>query len=95
MTTDAKRAESREMPVEIDLTSSNGGVYVRKNIVEETREDNDGNEYTVYCYDEMYLTHAEYERYLITNAVVENIQLKHENDIIDSYTLQLFNEGVL
>lgn len=95
MTTNAKRAESREMPVEIDLTASANGVYIRENIIEETRQDNEGQEYTVYCYDEIFLTHKEYERYLITRDVAENIEIKHENDIIDEYTLKLFEEGIL
>lgn len=95
MTTKGKRVESREKPIEIDLKASQNGVYVRENIIEEIREDEKGDKYTVYCYDERFLTHAEYERYLITNDVVTNIELKHESDIIDNYTLQLIEEGIL
>lgn len=42
-------------------------------------------------YDEAFLTSEEYQVYLIAEAV----QLRHENDIIDDYTMQLIEEGVL
>lgn len=42
-------------------------------------------------YDEAFLTSEEYQAYLIAEAV----QLRHENDIIDDYTMQLIEEGVL
>ena len=31
----------------------------------------------------------------VTNDVITNIELKHESDIIDNYTLQLIEEGIL
>lgn len=90
-----KRVESRNKPSEIDNTSSKDGVYIRKNIESITKEDENGNEYAVFCYDEAFLTHTEYLLHLFSNEVVENMAIKHENDIIDEYTLKLFEEGIL
>lgn len=90
-----KKAESRIEPIEVDSKSSIDGVYVRKNIHSEIRKDNEEKEFVVFCYDEAFLTHAEYERYSIVNDVKDAIQLKHENEIIDAYTLQLIEGGIL
>lgn len=90
-----KKAESPSKPIEIDSKSSIDGVYIRKNINGEIRQDEQGQEYTVFCYDEVFLTHAEYERYLLVNELTSSVELKHENDIIDNYTLQLIEGGIL
>ena len=90
-----KQAESREIPQEIDKTSAKDGVYIRQNIVEDVRLDNDGNEFVMYCYDEAFLTNADYEQYTTAQFITNSIELKHESDIIDAYTLQLIEEGVL
>ena len=90
-----KKAESLSKPIEIDSTSSIDGVYIRKNITNETRIGSDEQEYTVFCYDEAFLTHSEYERYMLVNDLTSSIELKHENDIIDNYTLQLIEGGIL
>lgn len=89
------RAESQTKPVEVDSTSSKDGVYIRKNINGEIRQDEQGQEYTVFCYDEAFLTPAEYERYLLVKDLTSNITFKHENEIIDNYTLQLIEGGIL
>lgn len=90
-----KKAESLLKPIEIDSKSSIDGVYIRKNINGEIRQDEQGQEYTVFCYDEVFLTRAEYERYLLVNELTSSVELKHENDIIDNYTLQLIEGGIL
>jgi hypothetical protein len=89
------KAESRNKPTEIDKTTSDYGVYIRQNISEETRLDNDDNEYTVYCYNEAFLSFADYEQYTNANYIVNAIELKHESEIIDNYTLQLLEGGIL
>ena len=49
-----------EKPLEIDMISSKGNVYVRQNIRE--AEDSDGN--TCWKYEEAFLTKEEYMEYL-------------------------------
>ena len=90
-----KKAESRIEPALIDATSSIDGVYIRQNIESEIRLDNDNKEYTIFVYDEAFLTPDEYARYSLIEDVAEKVSLKHENDIIDAYTLQLIEGGIL
>lgn len=90
-----KKAESRIEPALIDATSSIDGVYIRQNIESETRLDNDNQEYTIFVYDEAFLTPDEYARYSLIEDVAEKVSFKHENDIIDAYTLQLIEGGIL
>ncbi len=90
-----KKAESQTRPGEIDSTSSKDSVYIRKNINGEIRQDEKGQEYTVFCYDEAFLTPAEYERYSLIDDLTSKITFKHENEIIDNYTLQLIEGGIL
>ena len=49
------RSESTVMPEETDLTSSKVYNYVRRNIEEEEREDEEGNIITMYVFEEMKL----------------------------------------
>lgn len=49
-----------ERPMETDMTSSKGNVYIRQNIRES--EDSDGN--TCWKYDEAFLSEEEYAEYL-------------------------------
>lgn len=71
---------------------SPNGVYLRKNIVEVERPGSDDTSpVKMFEYDEAFLSPGEYQTYLIAEAV----QLRHENDIIDDYTMQLIEEGVL
>ena len=90
-----KKAESRIEPALVDATSSIDGVYIRKNIESETRLDNEEKEYTIFVYDEAFLTKNEYEQYSMIEDIAEKVSLKHENDIIDAYTLQLIEGGIL
>ena len=59
-----------------------GRIYVRKNIVEETREDK-----TMFVYEECLMTETEY--------VLYSFEAKREAEIIDEYTLSLIEGGVL
>lgn len=90
-----KKVESRNKPALEDAQSSIDGVYIRKNITSETRLDNENEEYTIFCYDEAFLTNEEYKNYLLIQDIVNNVSLKHDNDIIDAYTLQLIEGGIL
>lgn len=68
------------------------GVYIRKNIIEVDRLGSDQQSpVKMFEYDEAFLMLEEYQAYSVANAV----QLRHENDIIDDYTMQLIEEGVL
>lgn len=51
------RSESDERPAELDEMSCPQAVYIRRNITQETRQDEGGEERTVYTYQE-----AEIER---------------------------------
>lgn len=55
-----KHSESRELPAQLDETSSQKYTYVRKNIEEETREDMDGTTYTMYVYEELAVPKADW-----------------------------------
>ena len=56
-----RKSESSTMPDEIDENSSNTTVYVRENIQEIERTDDDGNIKTVYTYDEKQFSKDEWE----------------------------------
>ena len=86
------KAESRLSPVDLDKVSSPHGVYMRKNIEAVSVEDPMTKEtYTKYVYDEVFLTHSEYDRYIL----IQDINLKHDDDVVDDYTLKLIEEGIL
>lgn len=62
-----------ERPLEVDTTSSKTVVYLRKNIERVEKEDEQGNKYELWEYDEAQLTHDEYSIFL-----QEDIQSKVE-----------------
>ena len=62
-----------ERPLEIDTTSSKSVVYLRKNIERVEHEDEQGNVYELWEYDEAQLTPDEYSIFL-----QEDIQSKVE-----------------
>ena len=53
-----------ERPQEIDTTSSKSVVYLRKNIERVEHEDEQGNKYELWEYDEAKLTQPQYSMYL-------------------------------
>ena len=55
-----KKAESAIRPAELDTTSSRKYNYVRKNIMEEQRETEQGT-ITMYVYDELKVAKADWE----------------------------------
>lgn len=62
-----------ERPLEVDTTSSKTVVYLRKNIERVEKEDEQGNKYELWEYDEAQLTPDEYSIFL-----QEDIQSKVE-----------------
>lgn len=63
ITLEFHKSESTSIPELIDMNSSPTTVYIRENIQEETRMDEE-EEYTIYTYDEAILTKEEYAIYL-------------------------------
>lgn len=75
-----RKSESATFPKELDLTSSDTTVYVRSNIVAEERTQMNGETMTMYVYDEIEYTKAEYESLVIaqTRADVDYIAILQE-----------------
>lgn len=79
-------AESNTKP-EAAIALSDGRVLVRRNITEKQTEE--GN--TAYQYEERIMSAVEYG----TREAVQDMELKREAEIIDDYTMELIEEGVL
>lgn len=96
-----------ERPDEIDRTSSPSTVYLRKNIeqVEKEVEGADGEKTTVteWQYDEREMTVEEYENMALmksvveesTTGIVESVTQFQKDTVIDEYTQQLIEEGLI
>ena len=96
-----------ERPEEIDWTSSPSTVYLRKNIeqVEKEVEGADGKMQTVteWQYDEKEMTVEEYENMALiksvveenTSGIVESVTQFQKDAVIDEYTAQLIEEGLI
>ena len=96
-----------ERPDEIDRTSSPSTVYLRKNIeqVEKEVEGTDGEKTTVteWQYDEREMTVEEYENMALmksvveerTTGIVESVTQFQKDTVIDEYTQQLIEEGLI
>lgn len=95
-----------ERPEEVDKTSSPLIVYLRRNItqVERTVEGESG-EQTVkeWQYEEQEMTVTEYEQMLLmqqivskhTEGIVESVTQFQKEAVIDEYTEQLIEEGLI
>lgn len=81
-----RKAESNTKPVPV-LEIKNNRVIVTRNVIEE--RSNDGA--VIYKYEERIMSDVEYA---VQQAVWEK-ETRRENAIIDEYTLQLIEEGVL
>lgn len=96
-----------DKPEEVDRTSSPSTVYLRKNIEQVTREvdGSDGKIQTVteWQYDEKEMTVKEYENMALmksvvkenTSGIVESVTQFQKDAVIDEYTQQLIEEGVI
>lgn len=85
-----RKSESKIKPEEVQELSA-GRYLVRKNIKEAERIDINGEITTVWTYDEAIASAVEYAAYAAASA----IESRRESEIVDEYTLQLINEGVL
>ena len=66
-------AEATFEPDAVDITTSKVYNYVRRNIHEEQREDEEGNSYTVWVYEEMRVAKDEWELYKSVERNTANI----------------------
>ena len=84
-----------DKPEEVDRTSSPSTVYLRKNIEQVTREveGSDGKMQTVteWQYDEKEMTVIEEN----TSGIVESVTQFQKDAVIDEYTQQLIEEGLI
>ncbi len=91
----------------MDRTSSPTTVYLRRNITQEenTVESESGENQTVkeWQYEEQEMTVAEYENMLImqqvvtknTSEIVKTVTQFQKDAVIDEYTTQLVEEGII
>lgn len=85
-----KHTESRVKPAETEKIT-NGRYFIRRNITEESRTDENGAAFFMWVYDEAVASEAEYAAFL----AIQGAELRREAEIVDEFTLQLINEGVL
>ena len=91
------------MPEEFDTTSSPETVYQRRNIKEVTRDEPDGAKVKGWEREERELTIGEYEQMMLTREVVNENKADivasvtdfQKAEVIDEYTMQLVEEGLL
>ena len=88
------KSQSSVKPDLVDTTSSKSTVYLRKNIVEvEKTNENDDTSTTFYEYDEAKLSKEEYQEYLkeldMTNTLRAIEDLKEENKSLSEQVTML------
>lgn len=102
--TDWKLVSSNDKPSLLDDFSSPTTIYIRRNITESTKIDEiTGKEYTEYQYEERKMTPTEYNNMLIVQDVINNntqeivasVTEFQKEEVIDEYTQQLIEEGVI
>ena len=77
------KSSSSVKPDLIDTTSSKTTVYIRKNIIEKERIDNEtGDSTTYYEYDEAKLTKEEYQEYLKELGIIDIQKQRADIDYI-------------
>lgn len=93
-----------ERPAEVDRESSPTTVYLRKNIRQvEQKEEDSGETVKVWQYEERELTVTEYENMILmqqvvsenTSGIVESVTQFQRDAVIDEYTEQLIEEGLI
>ena len=85
-------------PEVLDTTSSSTTVYFRKDIEEVEIADpmNEGETHKHWKYLERTCTQEEYNIAKLSSELSASvIELKHDSDVIDSYTTMLLEEGLL
>lgn len=80
-------SESDFIPSDVDSTSSKNVVYLRKDIQEVIKTNDDGENYTVYQYYERKISHEEWASYKNYKQIDENAisveNLKEENQMLN------------
>lgn len=92
-----------EKPQEFDAQSSPTTVYQRRNIRQETRTDGDGNAVSGWLREEREMSAAEYSQMILmqqvvkenTEGIVTSVTEFKRDEIIDEYTEQLIEEGLI
>lgn len=94
-----------ERPAEVDRESSPTTVYLRKNIrqVEQKKAENSEETVSVWQYEEQELTAQEYESMILmkqvvsenTSGIVASVTQFQRDAVIDEYTEQLIEEGLI
>jgi hypothetical protein len=94
---DFRYAEAKERPLDEDNKSCPFGAYIRKDIQEVEYEDMEGNTQHKFTYQEAFVSPEEYNAYTATKYAVEQSQQPavNEEEVIDNYTQELVNSGVL
>lgn len=92
---DFRQVESFDKPLLEDDKASPFGAYIRQNVVEEEYTNEEGETKIRYTYDEAFISFEEYKQYQATKYAIDTAEQKREADIIDDYTLQLIDEGVI
>lgn len=96
-----------DKPEEVDKTSSPSTVYLRRNIEQVKREvegsDGKMQKVTEWQYEEREMTVEEYENMALmkavveenTSGIVESVTQFQKDAVIDEYTTQLIEEGII
>lgn len=90
-------------PEEFDRTASPTTVYQRRNIRQETKTDQNGTKVSGWVREERELTLEEYEQLKLmqeilsdnTSNIVQTVTNFQKDVVIDEYTQQLIEEGVI
>lgn len=100
-----QRGSQRESPEEVDKTSSPTTVYLRRKIerVEILTEGTEAGTSNEWQYEEMEMSRKEYDQMLLmqqvasenTSTIVASVTEFQESKVIDEYTMQLVEEGLL
>lgn len=92
-----------EKPEEFDTQQSPTTVYQRRNIKRETRTEPDGEKVTGWLREERELTIEEYHQMALmqqvvaenTQGIVASVTEFQKGAVIDEYTMQLIEEGII
>ena len=100
-----QRGSQRERPEEVDKTSSPTTVYLRRKIerVEILTEGTEAGTSNEWQYEEMEMSRKEYDQMLLmqqvasenTSTIVASVTEFQESKVIDEYTMQLVEAGLL
>ena len=90
-------------PEEFDTEQSPTTVYQRRNIKQKTKTEEDGTKVTGWQREERELTIAEYKQLILMQEVVEkntegivaSVTEFQKGAVIDEYTMQLIEEGII